>query len=293
VNTTGVRRLRVYLDALRQKLNIPYLVKNDPVQFVHKFKKKNDIEIAGFFASHLAFGRVKMIIKNLEKLFSIMEWSPYDFVMDFKNTKSGPFSDFVHRFINGRDVETIVSCLKEVYRDHSGLEDFFLEGYSSSDKNLLSAINRFVDNFYSLQTLKNAEAKAMNRKNNAGIHFFIPPPGSKSAYKRLNLFLRWMVRYEKGLDTGLWKRIKPSQLIIPLDTHIARISENIGLTRKKTHDMKMAVEITENLKLLDSEDPLKYDFVLCHMGISERCRGRYEFESCGKCKLFKICMFIK
>lgn len=284
------KELRQFLDALRQRLDVQELVKNDPIQFVHKFQGRNDIEIAGFFASHLAFGRVKMIIKNLEKLFSLMQWKPYEFVMNF-NRESGRFlSGFVHRFVKGNDIVKIVYSLKEIYSENGGLEEFFLRGYSKEDKDLQNAIYKFTENFYSLKSLKDMMQKAKSGSENSGIYFLLPPPGSKSAYKRLNLFLRWMVRQEDGLDTGLWKRIRPSQLIIPLDTHIARISKNLGLTQRKTPDIKMAIEITENLKMLDGEDPLKYDFVLCHAGISEGCTGKYNKKTCDVCKIREWCV---
>lgn len=285
--------LRQFLDTLRQELNVSSLVMNDPVQFIHRFKDKKDIEIAGFFASHLAFGRVQMIIKNLQKLFNIMQWMPYEFIMNFNKKEECIFSDYVYRFIKGSDISRVIYCLKEIYAEHYGLEEFFLKGYSIMDSNLLMTIQKFVKNFYSLKALKDTMKKANTLADNSGFYFLLPPPGSKSAYKRLNLFLRWMVRREKGLDTGLWDKINASQLIIPLDTHIARISKNITLTKRKTPDIKMAVEITENLKLLDRDDPLKYDFLLCHLGISEGCRGEYASDVCPGCKIGEICMFIR
>ncbi len=280
-------KLKRALDALRQKMNIAEFVKNDPVQFLHRFRNKEDIEIAGFFASHLAFGRVNMIIKNLEKLFEIMKWCPYEFIKKFPD-KGDHFSHFVHRFVEGKDIVKLCYALKEIYEKKGGLEEFFIEGYSRNDSNLFMAIQEFVRNFYSLES-----TGKMDRDEYPGFYFLIPPPGSKSAYKRLNLFLRWMIRYEDGLDTGLWKGIKPSQLIIPLDTHIAKISKNIGLTGRKTPDIKMAIEITDNLKMLEREDPLKYDFVLCHLGISKGCRGKYESEICPECLLGEICIFVE
>lgn len=283
--------LRRFLDALRQKLDRTRLIRNDPVLFVHKFNDKKNKEIAGFLASHFAFGRVNMIIKNLEGLFNTMQWKPYDFVMEFNHNSAGLFSHYVYRFVRGNHIVSFIYSLKELYSEYGGLEDLFLRGYSEDDDNLLNAIYKFVEHFYSLKALKNILQKS--NKDNSGLYFLIPPPGSKSAYKRLNLFLRWMVRYEEGLDTGLWKRIKPSQLIIPLDTHIARISRNIGLTRRRTPDIKMAIEITENLKSLDRDDPLKYDFALCHIGISEGCRGKYNGNICTSCRLYDMCVLLK
>lgn len=279
-------KLKRLLDAMRQKMNLNEFIRNDPVQFVHRFKDKEDIEIAGFFSAHLAFGRVGIIIKNLEKLFGIMEWHPTNFIKRFSDRGERHFSHFAHRFVRGKDIVKFIYALKEIYLKKGGLEEFFMSGFSSSDSNVLNAIQEFSHNFYSLGAIKK-----INKKEYPGIYFLIPPPGSHSAYKRLNLFLRWMVRSENGLDTGLWTRIKPSQLIIPLDTHIARLSKNLGLTTRKTQDMKMAIEITENLKKLDPEDPLKYDFVLCHMGISEGCTGVYNKKICPRCSVVDLCLF--
>ncbi len=280
-------KLKRFLDSLRQKMSITEFVADDPVQFVHRFRNKEDIEIAGFFSAHLAFGRVGMIIKNLEKLFEIIKWSPAAFIKNFAD-RENHFSHFAHRFVKGKDIVKLCHALKEIYQENGGLEEFFIKGYLQSDSNLLMAIQRFVRNFYSLKSINK-----IDKDEYPGFYFLIPPPGSKSAYKRLNLFLRWMVRYEDGLDTGIWKRIKPSQLIIPLDTHIVRLAENLGLKERRTPDIKMAIEITESLKKLDTNDPLKYDFVLCHMGISEGCKGVYDRNICSRCSVSDLCFFIK
>ncbi len=279
-------KLKQFLDAMRQKMVVNEFIKNDPVQFVHRFKDKEDIEIAGFFSAHLAFGKVGIIIRNLEKLFGIMEWHPAIFIKKFSYKEERYFSPFVHRFIKGKDIIKFIYALKEIYLRKGGLEGFFMSGFLSSESSVLNAIQLFSNNFYSLSAINK-----INKNEYAGIYFLIPPPGSQSAYKRLNLFLRWMVRSENGLDTGLWRGIKPSQLIIPLDTHIARLSKNLGLTTRRTKDMKMAIEITENLKKLDPEDPLKYDFVLCHLGISEGCRGLYDKNLCAGCSVGELCQF--
>lgn len=291
---TGKRRYEEYfnfiklgriLDAMRQKMNINEFVSNDPVQFVHRFRRKEDIEIAGFFSAHLAFGRVRTIIKNLGKLFGIMRWEPYHFINKFSDKDEGYLSNFVHRFVKGKDMIKLCYAIREIYQK-GGLESFFMNGYSEKDVNLLNAIHRFVQDFYFLNTMNR-----IKKNEYSGLYFLVPPPGSKSAYKRLNLFLRWMIRSENGLDTGLWKDIKSSQLIIPLDTHIARLSGIFGLTNRRTPNINMAIEITQNLKKFDRDDPLKYDFVLCHMGISEGCRGVYDRKLCSKCRVIDLCPF--
>jgi len=279
--------LKLFLNALRQKMNFSELVRNDPVQFVHRFKAPRDEEIAAFFSALLAFGRVKMIIKNLQGLFRRMEWRPASFIHEFDPKKEKAFAGFVHRFVKGGDIAVISYALHDIYLFHGGLKKFFLDGCTNGAPDLSVAIGKFVENFYALNALSELEK---SRRKNSGIYFLMPPPGSKSAYKRLNLFLRWMVRKDGNVDTGLWKEIKPSQLIIPLDTHIARLSRNLGLTSRRTPDMKMAIEITGNLKKLAPEDPLKYDFPLCHLGISTGCTGKYNKKTCAECVIRDFCV---
>jgi len=282
IQETKLLRIKSFLNAMRQSVNALKFINNDPVQFIHKFTRKEDVEIAGFFASLLAFGRVRMIINNTTKLLNIMKWEPYNFITEYRNG-TGIFNGFVHRFVKGSAISVVASALREIYHDHGGLEQFFLKGYSEDDRDLSSAILTFSRNFYSLRSFRN-----INEKTKKMLYFLMPCPPTNSAYKRFNLFLRWMVRRD-SIDKGLWKGVKPSQLIIPLDTHIARISKNIGLTVRRTPDMKMAIEITNNLKKISPDDPLKYDFVLCHMGISEGCSGEYNQKVCKECSINKLC----
>ncbi len=232
---------------------------NDPVEFPHRYKDKKDIEVSAFISSLFAYGSVRLFKPVIERILSGMDSSPYEFLINFAPKRHAHiFRGIYYRFQKEDDILELLRILSLVLREFGSIERAFMEFYSPSDPDTGKAIEGF-----SRFILK------LSRHNlNSGLSQLFPLPSKGSACKRANLFLRWMVRKD-CVDFGLWKGIPKNKLIIPLDVHISRIGIRLGLTKRKTPDWKMAKDITEFLKSLDPEDPLKYDFVLCHIGMME------------------------
>ena len=240
------------LDKLVEKYENPDFIKDDPVQFIHRYKNKKDIEIAGFIASLLAYGSRKQFIKKLnELLIDIAQDEPLNFVQNFEPKIIG---DFNYRFGKPNDFISILEIMKKLYRDSDGLEELFAHGYGQG-----KLFETVVDYFY---------ARA---KSNVGQGFYhmIPDPQNGGAMKRMCMYLRWMVR-KSCVDCGIWSFMKPSELYIPLDVHVGRISRQIGLLKRKANDFKAVIELTNKLKEFDPDDPVKYDFAMFGYGVNEK-----------------------
>lgn len=234
------------LDSLVLKYETKEFIKSDPIQFPHKYKEKEDIEISAFISSLFAFGRREMFIGKLDYLFSLAK-SPYGLICDYKKFN---LSDFIYRFIKSEDLTELLRLLNKLYiQDKSSLEELFIS------KDRFKKVN---DYFYS-----NSKCP-----DNTGFCFMFAKPQNNSALKRLNMFLRWMVR-DGEVDFGIWKSIEKSSLLIPLDTHVARISREFGLLNRKQNDFRAVIELTEKLKEFDEFDPVKYDFALFGLGIEQ------------------------
>lgn len=234
------------LDKLVLKYETLDFIKTDPIQFPHKYKNKEDIEIAGFISSLFAFGRRELFIKKLDLLFSQFE-TPYQLISDFKKLD---LSNFVYRFIKSKDLIELLRLLNKLYiQDKSSLEELF------NHKNKFQNVNNY---FYS-----NSKCP-----NSLGFCFMFAKPENNSALKRMNMFLRWMVR-DGAVDFGIWKSIKKLELLIPLDTHVARLSREFGLLKRSTNDFRAVLELSEKLKEFDEFDPIKYDFALFGLGVEE------------------------
>ncbi|MBE0571897.1 MAG: TIGR02757 family protein [Ignavibacteriaceae bacterium] len=252
---------------LKQKLDHHYKafdnskLEPDPLQFPHLFEYEKDIELMAFIASVFAYGNVKQIINSLNTFLLISKNQPYEFISNISAIKNLP-TNFVHRFYSTKDILHLFQLLNLAYNEYGSLKNLFLSGYNSEEENLKNAITNF--NKYFL-TKAQKEFKQLSR----GMKFMFPLPEKGSACKRMNLFLRWMVRKD-DLDFGLWSEIPTSKLIIPVDTHIARICRQLKLTKRKNVSWKMAEEITNNLKKFDRNDPIKYDFALCHIGMRKQ-----------------------
>ncbi len=251
--------------SLREKLEYHYKafdktkIEPDPLQFPHLFKEEKDIEVMAFIASVFAYGNVKQIINSLNKFLLVCDNKPFDFIKNYSINKSQLNNSFIHRFYTSKDINQLCHLLSLSYQEFGSLKKFFLSGYHQDDMNVKNAITYF-SNFF-LQKAQN-EFGILSR----GLKFMFPLPEKGSACKRMNLFLRWMVRRDE-LDFGSWQEIPTSKLIIPVDTHVARICTKLKLTHRKNVSWKMAEEITENLKKYDSNDPVKYDFAICHIGM--------------------------
>jgi len=248
---------------LEELLNDKYLhynklnfIENDPILIPHLFSKKEDIEISGFIASILAWGQRKTIINKCKELLSYMGNEPYDFILNFKETDLKPFENFKHRTFNGTDALYFMEALKQIYLKFGGLENAFSKGIKKGDNNVKNGIAEFKHIFFSLENSPQRTTK------------HIASPISYSACKRINMFLRWMVRKDKfGVDLGIWNEISSDKLICPCDVHVERVARHLGLISLPKPTWKMAEELTNNLRMFDKNDPVKYDFALFGLGV--------------------------
>lgn len=254
--------------ALKQKLDYHYKafdksqLEPDPLQFPHKFKNKKDIELIAFISSIFAYGNIKQIINTLNKITFILGEHPTNYLIEKnKATIKRDFKGIIHRFFTNEDIVNLILLLKNVYSKSNSLRNIFLSNYNTKVYNIKFALESFSK--YMLELYQNL---FVEENVTQGIKFMFPLPSKGSVCKRMNLFLRWMVRKDE-LDFGLWDEIDKSKLIIPVDTHIARICRKLKLTKKKNINWNMAEEITENLKKYDPDDPVKYDFAICHIGM--------------------------
>jgi uncharacterized protein (TIGR02757 family) len=277
-----ISRLAPYLNALYQQQKCDYLFKDDPIEFPHRFSDARDIEIAGWLASVLAVGKVALFKAVIEKILAVMGHAPYRYLVAFNPARErGKFDGIAYRFYTSEDIFQFICLMHRVVLQYGSIGAFFLSCYREQEPDVRSTLSRFVEQVRKMVT-RPLRGVAPNPH-------LLPSPDQNSACKRWNLYLRWMVRKDDGIDFGLWREIPPSKLIIPLDTHIARIGGYLGLTSRKTADWTMAKEITQSLKEIDPIDPLKYDFALCHLGISGDCPIVKNNKKCFVCKLLPAC----
>ncbi len=248
------QHLNILLNQKAHKFNQLAFIDTDPISIPHKFSNKHDIEIAAFLATTIAWGNRKAILKSANQLMAWMDNSPYDFVTNASEQDLKPFEKFVYRTFNGTDCQYFLSALKHIYLTHGGLEPVFNTGYAKT-QTVFGTLNFARTVFFEMPH------PARTQK-----HFANPAEGS--AAKRLNLFLRWMVRHDaSGVDFGLWKQIPMSKLMIPLDVHSGNVARQLGLLSRKQNDWKAVEELTSVLVTLDAADPIKYDFALFGMGV--------------------------
>ncbi len=275
--------LRNTLNRFYREYNLKERLKYDPIEFPHRYSTEKDIEIVGFIASCFAYGKVELFKLIIEKILSPGGKHPVRFFMNFTLKKDSKyFKGISYRFNKEKDVLCLIYILSQALRKWNSLKNLFYHHYSSEQEDIGDALDNFAHSFLRIDT---SAIYGENIKPYGLIQFF-PTPKNGSACKRMNLFLRWMVR-TKDIDLGIWDKIPPSKLIIPLDTHIAKISKCLGLTKRISSDWKTAKEITESLKKLDPKDPLKYDFALCHQGISGLCKGENIKDTCLDCAIKK------
>ena len=276
-----MRSLKETLERFYREYNFKDRLKHDPIEFPHRYSDPDDIEIAGFIASSFAYGRIDLFKPVIERILKPGGSHPASFILNFNPKKDGKyFRGISYRFNSEDDILCFIFMLSSALKKWGSLRNLFYHNYDPEDKDIQNALTGFINFFLSLDT---SPIYKKNLKPHGLSHFF-PSPEKGSACKRLNLFLRWMVR-NKDVDLGIWNKIPPSKLIIPLDTHIARISQCLGLTRRKAADWRTAVEITTALREMDPQDPIKYDFALCHHGISGLCKGRGKGDICSTCVL--------
>lgn len=261
-----MKSLKTILDRFYKEFDFRERLLHDPIEFPYRYKDTEDIEVSGLIASCFAYGRVELFKPVIEKVLSPMGKHPHSFLLDFDVKRERRRISFKYRFNEPEDILCLLFLIHELLRKHSRIENAFKKYFSPDTLDTGRAVTGLVAEILSTDT-----SKVYGRNIHPfGLQQFFPSPLKGSACKRMNMFLRWMVR-DRDIDFGIWKGIPRNRLVIPLDTHIARISRCLGFTQRASADWKAAVEITEALKKFDPEDPLKYDFALCHHGISGIC----------------------
>ncbi len=248
--------LKEFLNTKVEQYNNTTFIESDPIQIPHQFSKKEDIEIAGFLTATIAWGNRKSIINNANKMMQLMEQTPHDFVINHSQKDLDSLQHFVHRTFNGEDFVQFIKSLNHIYKNHQGLEAVFAK-HAQSDS-MQNSIHHFKTVFFEIPH------QLRTQKH-------ISDPLKNSAAKRINMFLRWMVRNDKnGVDFGIWKSLSPSQLSCPLDVHSGNVARKLGLLTRKQNDAKALHELDTALRQLDANDPVKYDFALFGLGVFEK-----------------------
>lgn len=251
----NLTELKIFLDEKVVEYNQPKFVESDPIQIPHQFQLKEDIEIAAFLTATIAWGNRKMINNNAKRMMDLLGNSPYDFVINHTEEDLESLQSFVHRTFNGTDFVFFIKALKNIYKNHGGLEAVFS---TSNEVRLQDVISKFKEIFFSIPYPERT------RKH-------VSDPNKGSAAKRINMFLRWMVRNDHtGVDFGIWKSLSPSQLSCPLDVHSGNVARKLGLLKRKQNDGKALLELDTALRKLDPNDPVKYDFALFGLGVFEK-----------------------
>jgi len=279
----SARALKPELDRLYESFNYADSAA-DPIQIVRRFERADDREVVGFCAGALAFGRVASVLQSIERVLAILGPRPADYVRRFDPRRDGPaFADLVHRWTRGPDLVALVWVLAQMIDASSSIEGFFLEGHDPDAVDIEQGLDSFSRRALALD-LKSAYGRVPKRP---GVCYFFPRPSAGSGCKRLNLFLRWMVRRD-ALDLGVWQRVRPAQLVVPLDTHVIRVGRCLRLTRYTSPGWPMARDITASLRELDPHDPVKYDYSLCHLGMMNAC-GFSRPQGDSQCPLRGVC----
>ncbi len=249
------QELKDFLDSKVEQYNKPKFIESDPIQIPHQFNKKEDIEIAGFLTATISWGNRKSIINNAKRLMLLLDNSPCDFILNHTETDLEKLIPFVHRTFNGHDCIHFIKSLQHIYRNHNGLEAVFLK-HAGTDS-LQNSIHHFKQYFFEIEHLSRTQKH-------------ISDPLKNSAAKRINMFLRWMVRNDNtGVDFGIWNSLSPAQLSCPLDVHSGNVARKLGLLNRKQNDAKGLLELDTNLRKFDAYDPVKYDFALFGLGVFE------------------------
>lgn len=247
--------LKTFLDEKVYLYNNPKFIESDPIQVPHQFSTKEDIEIAGFLTATIAWGNRKSIINNAKRMMDLLDHSPFEFVTQHQESDLDRFEGFVHRTFNGEDAKQFVKSLQHIYNEHGGMETVFSK--HAEKASLQQSIHQFKKVFFEIPHLER------NKKH-------VSDPLKNSAAKRINMYLRWMVRNDNaGVDFGIWKSLSPTQLSCPLDVHSGNVARKLGLLKRKQNDAKALAELDTNLRQLDPHDPVKYDFALFGLGVFE------------------------
>jgi uncharacterized protein (TIGR02757 family) len=253
-----ISNLKEFLDEKYLQYNSPAFIKGDPIAVPHMFTEKADIEVSGFLTAVISWGRREMICKAGMDIVQRMDHKPAEFVMLASDAEIGKLHTFVYRTFNGFDAQVFIYALRSLYKEFGSLEQAFLTSLHNDPSNLAAMISRFKQRFFIVEHLQRSTKH-------------LSDPLKNSAAKRINMFLRWMIRKDNnGVDFGIWQSILPSQLVCPLDLHSARVARKLGLLKRKQDNWKAAIELTKNLSKFDSSDPVKYDFALFGLGWYEK-----------------------
>ena len=248
--------IKDYLNLKVEQYNNPSFIEDDPIKIPHLFKKKEDIEISGFLTSSIAWGNRKSIISNSKKMMQLLDNDPYNFVINHSEKDLKNLLNFVHRTFNGFDFTQFITSLKHIYKNYGGMENIFSENIK--DERLHNSIHMFKKIFFEIDHTERTKK-----------HVSDPMKGSAS--KRINMFLRWMIRKDnKGVDFGIWDSIDPKYLSCPLDVHSGNVARKLGLIKRNQNDHKAVVELDKVLRSYDKKDPVKYDFALFGIGVFEK-----------------------
>ncbi len=282
VNRKNLKSILDNLYASRSQVHLA----NDPLSFCHRFREPADQEIAGLIASSFAYGNVKIILRNLETVFAKIGPSPRRFVEEFEPERGlALFAGFRHRFNDARDLCALLLAARTMLEEADSIGEYFLGCYDAAAEDITPSLVEFSA---AVLAMDYAPVFGGSIPGDSYFPFFFPSPAAGSACKRLCMYLRWMVRPADGIDLGLWHAVSPAKLVVPVDAHIQRIGRYLGFTRRKQADWRMAREITAALRAFDPADPVKYDFSLCHLGISEGCGGR-DLLRCASCPIATVC----
>jgi len=261
-----VTSLRAALDTLYTSFNADRVV-TDPIWIVHRYARADDREVVAFIAAALAFGRVQSVLNSIAGMLQVMGPSPAAFVRAFDPVRDRrQFEHLVHRWTKGIDMAALVWVMHQMIRERGSIEEFFAHGLDPDAIDVGDGLQSFSTRALALDQ----KAVYGRLKPKPGVAYFFSRPSSGGACKRLNLFLRWMVRHD-AVDLGVWTRVRPGQLIVPLDTHVIRVGQCLRLTRLKSPGWRMAADITASLRKLDPIDPVKFDFSICHLGMMNAC----------------------
>jgi uncharacterized protein (TIGR02757 family) len=275
--------LKASLDRLYADFNYPDSA-TDPIHIVRRFARRDDREVVGFCAAALAFGRVASVLQSIERLLRVMGPHPAAYVRAFEPARdAGAFGGLGHRWIRSADLVALIWLLKQMIDRAGSIEAFFVEGYQAGALDVGAALDSFSTRALALDL----RAVYPRSVRSPGVCYFFPRPSAGSACKRLNLYLRWMVRRD-ALDLGVWPKVPPAALVVPLDTHVIRVGRCLRLTRYASPGWAMARDITASLRLLDPADPVKYDFSLCHLGMMNAC-GFNRAQKDSQCPLRGVC----
>jgi len=255
--------LLAFLNEAVRRYNTPGFIADDPISIPHRFSRLQDREITGFWAATLAWGQRKTIVQSANRLAELMDNAPYDFIVNHLEQDRVRFLDFKHRTFQATDTLWFLEFFQNFYRKNTSLEHAFARHLQPGDATVENALRGFHRDFFD-----HPYAPERTRKH-------VATPERGSTCKRLNMFLRWMVRQDSaGVDFGVWKNIKPAQLLIPLDVHVERVARRIGLLHRPQTDWRSVLELTENLRAFDPADPVKYDFALFGLGVLEKTNAR-------------------